>query len=160
MYIPSLNQREQHKNMIQEMMNTKAYVLDGTVTSVNTKLPYTVKVMLEPYEIETGWLKMLSPYVGEEFGIVLPPPEEGTHVRVLFDMGDINNGVVVGAAYNAVSVPPPSVNFGDAAIVHKSGSQIIMKNDGSIVFTSKGGASLTLGADKTVTINGNTTQSW
>jgi phage baseplate assembly protein V len=159
MYTPSLNWREQIKNAVLEMTNTKAFVLDGTITSVNTKLPYTVKVMLEPYEIETGWLKMLSPYVGNGFGLVLPPPEEGTHVRVIFDMGDINNGVVVGATYNDASVPP-NVNFGDAALFHKSGSQIIMKSDGSIVFTSKGGASLTLGADKTVTINGNTSQSW
>jgi phage baseplate assembly protein V len=159
MYIPSTNWREQIKNAIQEMSNAKSYVLDGTVTSVNTTLPYSVKVNLEPYEIETGWLKMVSPYAGNGFGIVLPPPAEGTHVRVIFDMGDINNGVVVGATYNDVSVSP-NVNFGDAAIFHQSGSQIVMKSDGSIVFTSKGEASLTLGADKTVTINGNTTQSW
>lgn len=160
MYTPSLNWREQVKNAIQEMNNSKMYVLDGTVTSVNNSLPYSVKVMIEPYEIETGWMKCASPYVGNGFGIVLPPPQEGTHVRVIFDMGDINNGMVVGATYTDV-MAPPSVNFGDAAIYHQSGSQITMKSDGSIVFTSKSGASLTLdGADKTVTINGNTTQSW
>lgn len=159
MYIPSTNWREQIKNIVQEMINRKSFVLDGTITSVNTTLPYSVKVNLEPFEIETGWLKMASPYVGNGYGFVLPPPAEGTHVRVIFDMGDINNGVVVGATYNDVQVPPP-INFGDAALYHESGSSLVMKNDGSIVITSKGGASLVLGADKTVTITGQTTQSW
>lgn len=155
MYNPSTSWREQIKNVIQEMNKQNLYALDGVVTSVNNTLPYTVKVRLEPYQIETGWLPISSSYVGNGYGIVLPPPAEGNHVKVIFSMGDINSGFVVGSTYNNTTAPP-QVNFGDAGIFHKSGSSIVMKNDGSIVITSKGGGSIVLdGSDKKVTINGN-----
>lgn len=146
-----MNWLEQVKNAVREMMEQKSFVMEGIVTSVSQSSPYMVKVMLEPHQIETGWLKVGSPYVGNNFGFILPPPEEGTPVKVLFDMGDLNHGVVV-CSVNNDNITMPVVPFGTAGFFHKSGSKILMNPDGSIQIVAAGG--------KTVTITGQTSQSW
>jgi phage baseplate assembly protein V len=151
MYLPSTNWLEQIKNAVREMMEQKTFVMEGIVTSINPSSPYMVKVMLEPHQIETGWLKVGSPYVGNDFGFIFPPPEEGTPVKVLFDMGNLNHGVVVCSVQND-TVTMPDVPFGTAGIIHKSGSKILLNQDGSIEIVAVGG--------KTVTITGQTSQSW
>lgn len=151
MYSPSTNWLEQVKNMVHEINNQRSFVLEGTVTSVNQTTPYMVKVMLEPYEIETGWLQVGSPYLGNGYGFIAPPPEDGTPVKVIFDMGDPNHGTVVCSVYND-NVTLLDVPFGTAGIVHKSGSKILMNPDGSIEIKAADG--------QAVTITGQTTQSW
>jgi hypothetical protein len=149
MYNPSLNWVEQVKHIVNEHTNQKQFVLEGTVTSINNSAPYAVKVMLEPYQIETGWLKIATPYIGNNLGLIFPPPQEGTMVKVIFDMGDLNTGTVIGGVYSPVTLQP-NVPFGAVGFVHSTGSSILINSDGSISINSSKG----------VTINGKTSQSW
>ncbi|MBL0386232.1 hypothetical protein JJB07_06145 [Tumebacillus sp. ITR2] len=136
MYSPTMNWVEQIKWIVREMMNAKSFVLEGIVTSVDPTPPCKVKVMLEPYSIETGWLRVSTPYGGNGFGLVLPPPEQGVPVKVIFDMGDIQHGTVIGAVFSeAMSVP--DAPFGSVGFVHKSGSSILIAPDGTVTIQGK-----------------------
>lgn len=138
MYSPSGNWIEQVKHVVNEMMKSKSFVLEGIVSSVDPSPPYKVKVTLQPYEIETGWLKLMTLYAGNGFGLILPPPDEGTPVKVIFDMGDIKNGTVIGAVFNSNVAMPILADPGDAALVHKSGSKITIAKDGTVTLSSIG----------------------
>jgi hypothetical protein len=137
MYIPSTDTLEQDKSLAKLIMDNKDYVLEGIVTSVDPNQPYKVKVMLYPYEIESGWLRIASPYVGSGFGLIVPPPEEGTAVMVIFHMGDISNGIVVSGLWND-EINMPNVPYGTAGIIDKSGTSIFINPDGSITLDSSG----------------------
>lgn len=142
MYNPSTNWVEQIKFIVREMLNSKSFVLEGVVTSVDPD-SYKVKAMLEPYGIESGWLRCATPYVGNGFGLVVPPPKVGTPVKVIFDMGDIKNGTVIGSLFTDDISLPEDATAGSAGLYHQSGSF------------------LRIAADGTVTIKGkNSTQSW
>lgn len=136
MYSPSGNWMEQVKHVVNEMIKTKSFVLEGVVSSTDPIPPYKVKVTLQPYEIETGWLKLATPYAGNGFGLIFPPPDEGTPVKVIFDMGDIKNGTVIAAVFNA-NIQMPNVTYGAAGLVHKSGSSILIGPDGTVTIKGK-----------------------
>jgi phage baseplate assembly protein gpV len=136
MYNPSTNWVEQIKFIVREMLNSKQFVLEGVVSSVDPTPPGKVKVLLEPYGIESGWLRCAMPYVGKQFGLVLPPPEEGTQVKVIFDMGDIKNGTVIGSLYGE-DVAVPNIAKGAAGLVHKSGSSLLIMPDGTVTIKGK-----------------------
>lgn len=133
---PSRDSMEQIKQIMQDMINSRQYVLEGIVTSVDPKPPYKVKVRLEPQGVETGWMKIAMPYAGAGFGFVLPPFDEGTPVKVIFDLGNLNSGTVIGAVFNQ-NVTMPNVPVGSAGIVHKSGSKIMIAPDGLVTITGK-----------------------
>jgi hypothetical protein len=136
MYNPSMNWVEQIKFIVREMLNAKSFVLEGVVTSVDPTPPCKVKVMLEPYEIETGWLRLATPCSGSSIALVLPPPEEGMPVKVIFDLGDIKQGTVIGNVPNDSTVPH-DVPAGAAGFIHRSGSAILLGADGSVTIRGK-----------------------
>lgn len=141
MYNPSLNWMEQVKFIAREMIQDKQFVLEGIVTSVDPNPPYKVRVNLEPYGVETGWLKIATPYAGNGFGFIFPPPDEGTAVKVIFDMGDIKNGTVISNLFND-EVKMPSVPAGTFGLVHKTGSTITVDPQGNITISSVGTVSI------------------
>lgn len=159
--IPSTNWLEQVKYITKQMIDRQTYALEGVVSSVNPdSTPYTVKVVLYPYEIETGWLRVGTPYAGDNYGLILPAPEEGTPVKVIFHMGDIQNGTVITSLFND-NLTFPNVTYGTAGIIHKSGSSIFINQDNSIKISHPSGSFISIGTDGTVTIKGkNTTASW
>lgn len=160
MYTPSTDWLEQVKNAVNEMVKNISFVLEGTITSVDSSPPYKVKVMLHPYEIETGWLKVSTPYIGNGFGLIVPPPAEGTAVKVIFDMGDIKNGTVIGGVFND-DVTMPTVTYGTAGMIHETGSSFLLNQDGSIKINHPSGSFISIGTDGTVTIKGkNSSTSW
>ncbi|KEO82098.1 phage baseplate assembly protein V [Tumebacillus flagellatus] len=136
MYNPSMNWIEQIKFIVREMLNAKSFVLEGLVTSVDPKPPCKVKVMLQPYEIETGWLRLATPCHGGSVSLVLPPPEEGMPVKVIFDLGDIKHGTVIGNVPNDKTVPP-DIPSGSAGFVHQSGSSLLIGPDGTVTIKGK-----------------------
>lgn len=102
----------------------------GLVSSVNST-DATVRVMIQPENVLSGWLPVSSIWVGAAWGMVcLPSP--GDQVLVLFQEGDSEHGIVVGGLWSATR-PPPTVPSGELWIVHKSGSFLKLTNDGSIV---------------------------
>ncbi len=101
----------------------------ATVTSVDTSRP-AARVALQPEGVITGWLPILSLWVGNGWGMACPPAT-GDQVLVIAQEGDSDHGVIVGRAWSdqarAVAAP-----VGEFWLVHRSGSFIKLQNDGTI----------------------------
>src|SRR6516165_2050847 len=76
----------------------------GIVTSVSPS-DATVRVLLQPEAVLTGWLPVLSPWVGAGWGMICPP-SPGDQVMVLAQEGDAEHGIIVGRAYSDQQAPP------------------------------------------------------
>jgi hypothetical protein len=101
----------------------------GIVTSVDPT-SYTARVTLQPEGVLTGWLPILSAWIGAGWGLTCPP-SPGDQVLVLPQEGDAEHGVIVGRAFSYATAPPPAP-AGELWLVHQSGSYIKLRNDGSI----------------------------
>src|SRR3984957_2490109 len=76
----------------------------GVVTSVDTNSA-CARVTLQPEGVLSGWLPILSPWVGAGWGLIcLPSP--GDQVMVLSQEGNAEHGVILGAAFSTVQLPP------------------------------------------------------
>ena len=101
----------------------------GLVASVDPNQS-TACVQLQPEGVLTGWLPILSPWVGAGWGMVcLPSP--GDQVLVIPQEGDAQQGVIVACAYSG-NAPPPAAQVGEFWLVHQSGSFIKLLNDGTV----------------------------
>ncbi len=103
---------------------------------------YEAKVLLQPENVQSGWLPVLSHSVGPGWGLVCPP-EPGMQAFVASDCGDGHHGVIVGLSYSLAAMPPvPPSDFnqpngtpiapGELALVSKAGGVIRLCADGSI----------------------------
>jgi hypothetical protein len=101
----------------------------GIVTSVDLA-SYAARVVLQPEGVLTGWLPILSPWVGGGWGFVAFP-SPGDQVLVIPQEGDAEHGVIIGCSYSA-SNRPPLAQPGELRIVHSSGSSLVFANDGSV----------------------------
>ena len=101
----------------------------GTVTSVNPATA-TARVTLQPEGVLSGWLPLLTPWVGSGWGLVCPP-SPGDQVLVLPQEGDAEHGLIVAASWSAQS-SPPAAPPGEFWLVHRSGSFLKLQNDGTI----------------------------
>ena len=101
----------------------------GVVTSVDPARN-AARVALQPEGVVTGWLPVLSAWVGAGWGMACPPAP-GDQVLVLAQEGESDHGVIVGRAWSdsarAVAAP-----VGELWLVHASGSSVKLCNDGSI----------------------------
>ena len=101
----------------------------GLVTSVDPAR-YAARVSLQPEGVTTGWLPILSPWVGAGWGLAcLPSP--GDQVLVVPQEGAAEHGVVVGGAWSDAA-RSPGAPCGELWLVHRSGSSIMLRNDGRI----------------------------
>lgn len=110
-----------------------AYMRVGTVASYDPS-NYTVKVTLQPEGATTGWMPLVSAWVGNGWGM-FSPPSIGDQIEVQFHDGDFDAGVACQRFFND-QARPLSVQPGEFWLVHKSGSFIKLLADGSI--SSKG----------------------
>jgi phage baseplate assembly protein V len=101
----------------------------GIVSSVDPSRP-AVRVMLQPENVLTGWLPVLSPWVGAGWGLSCPPGP-GDQVFILPQEGDSEHGVVVGRAWSD-SARTPSAPVGELWLVHQTGAYLKLMNDGTI----------------------------
>lgn len=101
----------------------------GLVTSVDPT-SYTARVALQPEGVITGWLPILSTWVGGGWGFV-SPPMPGQQVLVLAQEGDAEHGVIAGAAYSNAALPPQAP-VGELWLVHQSGTFLKLHNDGTV----------------------------
>ena len=104
----------------------------GKVTSVDPAQG-TVRVQLQPEGVLTGWLPVLSPWVGPGWGFSCPP-SPGDQVLVVPQEGDAENGVVIGRAWSD-GVAIPNTPSGELWLTHKSGSSLRLLNDGTITIS-------------------------
>lgn len=114
---------------------------------------YCAKVMLQPGDIETGWLPVASPWVGNSWGMFCPP-SIGDVVDVNFQEDDIDAGYVTVRLYTD-GARPLSVPSGEFWLVHKSGSFLKFYNDGSVAVQSSSHLTATVGGNLTATVTGN-----
>jgi phage baseplate assembly protein gpV len=101
----------------------------GTVTSVDISSA-CARVTLQPEGVLSGWLPLLSPWVGAGWGLVCPP-SPGDQVMVLAQEGNAEHGVIIGAAFSTAQLPP-AAPIGEFWLMHSSGSFIKLQNDGTI----------------------------
>ena len=101
----------------------------GTVTSVDPNTA-TARVLLQPEAVLSGWLPVLSPWIGAGWGMSCPP-SPGDQVLVLAQEGDAEHGVIIGRAFSDTASPPPAP-AGELWLFHASGSFIKLLNDGTI----------------------------
>ena len=91
---------------------------------------YTARVILQPEGILSGWLPVLSSWIGAGWGLACPP-SPGDQVLVLPQEGDAEHGIIAGRLWSATQAPPPAPS-GELWLVHKSGSFLKLVNDGSV----------------------------
>ena len=101
----------------------------GLVASVDPAR-YAARVRLQPEDVLSGWLPVLSPWVGAGWGFAALPAA-GDQVLVVAQEGDADNGVILGGSYSA-AMPPPSAAVGEVWLVHASGASLHLANDGTV----------------------------
>jgi len=99
------------------------------ITSVDPN-SMTARVLLQPESVLSGWLPVLSPWIGAGWGMSCPP-SPGDQVLVLAQEGDAEHGIVVGRAFSSTATAP-SAAAGEFWLVHASGSFVKLLNDGTI----------------------------
>lgn len=125
----------------------------GLVTSFNPAT-YRAQVQLQPDGQLSGWLPVLSQWVGAGWGMVAPL-QAGDQVLVLPEGNDPAQGVIVGRYYSDVDTPPTGEAAGEFWLVHETGSKIAMKADGSVsILTATLNIAAPGGGDATVNITG------
>lgn len=108
----------------------------GVVTSVDPTR-YVARVTLQPEGVLTGWLPILTPFVGNGWGL-LCVPQPGAQVLVLPQEGDAEHGVIVGGAFGGPNQPPSGASAGEVWLVHSSGSFLRLRNDGGVQGQAQG----------------------
>ena len=91
---------------------------------------YAARVRLQPEDVLTGWLPVLTPWMGANWGLVAPL-SPGDQVLVIAQEGDADHGVIIGASFSQVQ-PPPAAIPGELWLVHATGTSLHFANDGTV----------------------------
>jgi phage baseplate assembly protein V len=102
----------------------------GIVSSYNPD-SYTARVLLQPEGLDTGWIPIASQWIGNGWGLMVPPTP-GDQVEVVFSDGNLGNGVIVGRLFSDKQLPP-KVDSGELWLVHQTGSAFKLTNDGKVL---------------------------
>ena len=102
----------------------------AVVTSSNPQTA-TARVLLQPEGGLSGWLPVLTQWVGPGWGIS-SPPSPGDQVLVIPREGDPQHGLIIGRLYSN-SVRPPEAETGEIVISHQTGCSIRLANSGVII---------------------------
>jgi uncharacterized protein involved in type VI secretion and phage assembly len=135
-------------NLIDRYMSTRVTEKYATVTSYD-EFNHVAKVMIQPDEFETGWLRISEQHIGNGWGIV-SGLQIGDQVKVSVSQGDINNGTITGRVHSDQDKPPVAAS-GEIVIQHESGTKITMSADGGAAINSA--AALTITATGAVSLN-------
>lgn len=107
----------------------RAMVRHGIVSGYDPG-SYCAKVRVMPEDRETGWLPIVSPWIGNGWGL-FAPPTPGDAVEVQFQEDDAEAGYVCQRFFND-SDRPLSVQPGEFWLVHKTGAFFKLTNDGKV----------------------------
>lgn len=123
------------------MNDTMAQPRWGVVTSVDPAGPY-VRVKLKPEDVLTGWLPVLASGAGGGWS-VLTVPTPGMQALVIFDLGDAQNGVVIGFAHTTNARPAEvPASEGAGGTVNPTATPLAA---GETVLTGPGGQVIRIG---------------
>lgn len=128
---------EHIKRIVGEYLSQFVRPKYGTVTSYDPGT-YRVKVLLQPEEIETGWIQVAAPMVGNNFGVVFGP-SPGDLVRIDFLDGSAQ-AAVMGNRFFHDGVTPPHVEPGEIQMVGSAGLRIHMEQSGKMTLSAPSGA--------------------
>lgn len=117
--------RAEAQRMLDEVSNTRL----GLVTSYDPD-NYSVKVTLQPDNVETGWIPVASIAVGNGWGLYFPPAIND-QVVVAFQEGDLDSAVATAFLYNDED-KPLSVKSGEWWMVHRSMTHVKFLEDGTL----------------------------
>lgn len=131
--------------MLQQLLNTmrqqadmasgaRAMVRHGIVSGYDPG-SYCAKVRVMPEDRETGWLPIVSPWIGNGWGL-FAPPSIGDAVEVQFQEDDAEAGYVCQRFFND-SDWPLSVQSGEFWLVHKTGAFFKLTNDGKALINGQ-----------------------
>lgn len=134
--------------------NGRASVRVGIVSSYD-HANYCAKVRIQPEDTETGWLPVVSPWVGNGWGM-FAPVAPGDVVEVQFQEDSFEAGFVCQRFFND-EIRPLDVPSGELWMVHKSGAFLKFNNDGSVTITSHTDLTATVGGNLVANVAGNTT---
>lgn len=140
------------RQLAQQATQGAASTRVGLITSYDPNT-YSAKVMLQPENVETGWLPITSAWIGNNWGLFMPPTS-GDMVEVQFQEDGMSAGFICGRFYND-SERPLQVNSGEFWLVHKSGSCLKFHNDGTVEIVSNSHLTATVGGNMTATVQGN-----
>lgn len=101
----------------------------GTVVSVDPEKSLA-RVTLQPDGVLTGWIPILSLWIGNGWGLACPP-SPGDQVLVIPQEGHEQNGLIVGRGFSDQN-RPPNTPIGEFWLVHRTGSSLKLTNDGRI----------------------------
>lgn len=121
-----VNVLKAHAGQMDQRSGQPRFAIVSSVDPTN----FTAQVTIQPEGVLSGWLPVLSPWVGAGWGIACPPAP-GDQVLVLWQEGDAEHGVIVGRAWSANDASP-GAPVGELWLQHKSGSFLKLHNDGSI----------------------------
>jgi phage baseplate assembly protein V len=143
----------QQRACAQQATQTNQPVRVGTVVDYNPN-EYCVKVVLEPFTgSQTEWIPLLSPMVGNGWGMFCPP-SVGDQIAVLFQDGIITSAMAGLRFFSDQDRPLPCPS-GEFWLVHQSGAGIKLTNDGKITATDPSGTVWQLSNDGAVRVTGN-----
>lgn len=95
---------------------------------------YAARVMMQPENVLSGWLPIISAWVGAGWGLAAPLTP-GDQVLVIAQEGSSEHGVIIGSVWSAVDKPLPAP-AGELWLQHQTGSFVKLLNDGTIVLTA------------------------
>jgi Type VI secretion system/phage-baseplate injector OB domain/GpV Apex motif len=106
---------------------------------------YMARITLQPENVLTGWLPIVSPTYGPGWGVV-SPLEPGQQVLCIPDNGDHDNPCILGGTWNTqATVPkipssitgqPNNLQSGEWAFVSPQGSYLRFCADGSVLLSA------------------------
>jgi phage baseplate assembly protein V len=143
-----LNQMRLHARMESA---DRAQPKTGLVTGYDAT-NYSVKVTLQPEGIETGWIPLLSPWVGNGWGLFCPPTVDDM-VEVQFEQGGAEAAFACLRFYNDED-RPLTVPSGEFWLVHKAGAFVKLTNDGRLLLNGQAEIDMTAPV-LNITVSGN-----
>jgi phage baseplate assembly protein gpV len=123
------------------------------IVSAYDENTYSAKVRIQPEDVETGWLPIATSWVGNGWGEYNPPSIYDV-VEVRFQEGGKEAGMV-GLRHFGDQFQPLPVPSGESWKVHKSGSFLKFKNDGSVELHAAGDLNATVEGQANLTVGGN-----
>ena len=111
------------------------------------------QVMIQPENVLSGWLPVLSHSVGAGWGLHVPLAA-GDQVYVIPHEGHADHGVVVGRVFSDKARPPASAGA-DAVLRSSAGTIIKLQTNGQAVISDPSGTTLTFTNDGNLVLQGN-----
>ena len=145
-----------HMKLQASLTNSNAKTHNALVSSYDPD-SYSCKILIQKgdVEVETGWLPIASPWVGNAWGIFCPP-SIGDLVEVHYQEEDLDSAYVALRFYNDEDLPvnaPSGVFY----LIHKSGSALKFNNDGSVDLVTHQDLRANVGGKADVTVIGKAT---